>query len=154
MKKTVIFAISALLLCGGLFCLHLTAQTARNSSSPEDKLRKLEECSERELLELKVVAHRRVVEMVTAHFEAASQKGRYYRLQESKADLAAAEIELYRHTGEQDKLRTAWKSRIEALFARVEAVSAAYAAETLELGDVSEAEIQLIDALLEQKREK
>jgi hypothetical protein len=92
--------------------------------------------------------------MVTAHYEAASQKGRYYRLQESKADLAAAEIELYRHTGEQDKLRIAWKSRIEALFARVEAVSAAYAAETLELGDVSEAEIQLIDALLEQKREK
>ena len=158
MKKIAIFIISVLFLCGGLFGLHLTAQPVRNASSTEEKdsllHRKLDECSEQELLELKVASHRKRVESITAFSDAGSPQGSAVRLTESQADLAAAEIELYRHTGEQDKLRTAWKARIEALTARVKAVTVAYQFGVTTLIEVSEAEIQLLDALLEQKRER
>ena len=160
MKKTIIVIFGALFLCGGLFCLHLTAQTARNSFSPADKNsllhRKFEECSEQELLELKVAAHRKILESVIAHSEAGSPLGSYARLQGAQAGLAAAEIELYRHTGEQDKLRIALQARVDALTEKLRAVTSAYEAASGSAGpvDVCEAEIQLLDALLEQQRAK
>jgi hypothetical protein len=161
MKKTFIVIFGALLLCGGLFCLHLTAQTARNSfSPPADKNsllhRKFEKCSEQELLELKVAAHRKILESVVALGEAGSPLGTYTRLLESQAGLIAAEIELYRHTGEQDKLRIALQARVDAMTEKLRSVTSTYeaASGSIRLVDVCEAELQLLDALLEQQRAK
>ena len=160
MKKTAIFVIGALLFCGGFFCFHLTAQTAKigDSFSQKDKSsllqRKFEECSERELLELKVAAHQKIVANVAVHNVAGSPYGTATRLAESQANVAAAEIELYRHTGEQDKLRIALKTRIEHLTEKLRAEVRSYEAGATHIGTLYEVEIQLLDALLEQKREK
>ena len=159
MKKIVTFTLCALLLCGGLLCLHLVAQTRIENTPVPAKQGSLidskpEEWSERDLLERKVVAYRHIADQVARYHAAGSPAGNASRLAESHANLAAAEIELYRHTGEQVKLRVALESQIEALTDRLRAVTVAYEAATCNLADVSAAEIQLLNVLLERKREQ
>ena len=158
MKKTIIVIFGALFLCGGLLGLHLAAQTAGSAFSPSDKdsllHRKLEECSERELLERKVAAYRGIADHVVSLSNTGSPRGTAKQVAASHADLAAAEIELYRHTGEQEKLHAAHSARVEALTEKLRAVTRSYENGTTLLNDLHEAEIQLLDALLEQKREK
>jgi hypothetical protein len=159
MKKIVMFAVCALLFCGGLFCLHLVAQTgkAENAAAPAKPASllldpKIEEHNERELLELKVAVYRKFADDVALHNKNGSPAGTTIRLAESHADLAAAEIELYRHTGEQGKLRIALKAQVEALTDKLRAITLYNEAGVVKLGEVCEAEIQLLNALLEQKR--
>jgi len=156
MKKTTSFALCVLLLFGGLFCLHLTAQqgTLRFFAPTSTALLdlKIEETSERELLELKVAAHRRLVDAATAAFNAQSPSGTAIRMAETHANLAAALAELYRHTGEQDKLMAALKEKVEALTDKLRAVAMMQDIASLPQSVVSEAEVQLLDAMLELKR--
>jgi len=156
MKKSAIFIVSVLLLCGGLFCLHLTAQPQNASSSEPTPLleRKLDECSERELLELKVASRQKIRDNVILHSQVGSPRGKASRMAEVLADLAAAEIELYRHTGEQDKLLATHKARVEALTDKIRWLTISYQTESTTLEDIGEAEIQLLDALLEWNRDK
>ena len=158
-NKLAIFAACALFLCGG-FCLYLTAQTERteNASASNESAslldRKLEECNERELLEMKVEYRQQMLNIVTNRHNAGSREGRGTRLAEARADLAAAEIQLYRHTGEQDKLLATHKARIAALTDKLQTLTNAYESAAVSLEDLFEAQIQLLDALLEQNREK
>jgi hypothetical protein len=173
MKKTLFLTLFALLFCGGLFCLYLSAQQIdffRGSSgalvfddlptipaqTPPASLldRNLEECNERELLELKVATHRKLAHSVAAHAEYGAPAGSAFRLAESHAGLAAAEIELYRHTGDQTKLRIALKSRIEALTDKCRALAHAQETGRVSVSVLYESESQLLDALLEQRREE
>jgi hypothetical protein len=153
MKKTAIFTVSVLLFCGGLFCLHLTAQTGKTENTASTAALiplldpKIEECSERELLELKVAACRKFTDAVTALYNAGAPSGAFVRLIDAHVDLAAAEIEFYRHTGEQNKLRIALKARVEALSDKLRAVTLRN-----EVTAVYEAEVQLLNALLEQNQ--
>ena len=165
MKKIAIVSLCSLLFCGGLFCLHLVAQSVGRidgalvfdeplSTPTPLSDRNLEECSERELLELKVTAYQLIVANIAVHYEAGALKGGLALLCDSQADLAAAEIELYRHTGEQDKLRQALQAKVGARKEQLEAVIQSYEAERIGLSGLSKVKVQLIDALLEQKREK
>ena len=155
MKKRTILVVCVLLLCGGLSCLHLTGQNTSSSAVPTSLLDyKLDECSELELLELKIAACQTIVRHVTAAAEMGSPSGRFTRLETVRAGLAAAEIELYRHTGDQEKLLAAHKARVEALTHKLQAVTNSYEAAYVTAVEVSEAEIQLLDALREQKREQ
>ena len=159
MRKAIIYIVCVLFLCGGLFGIHLAAQIsglggvrpAAVSVSLLDP--KIKECSERELLELKVASYRKLADLAAAQSEIGSRAGTAVRLAESHADLAAAEIELYRHTGEREKLRTALKTRVEALTDKLQAVTTAQEFFGAARSDeVYAAEVQLLDALLEQKR--
>jgi hypothetical protein len=96
--------------------------------------------------------YKKIVDSVTIAYNAGQPAGSATRMAEAQANLAAAEIELYRHTGEQDKLHTALQARVEFLTVKLRAVVLAHEAGTTLLGNVGEAEIQLLDALLEQKR--
>ena len=157
MKKTALFAVCVLLLCGGLFCLHLTAQPERTSTS--EKLTslldlKIEDTSERELLELKVASCQQLVKFVLAARDGGLREGSTTRSCEANAYLAATEMELYRHTGERDKFLAAMEAKVQAQYEKLRAVTA-----MIEMADrrarqpeLSEAQIQLLDALLEQKR--
>jgi outer membrane protein TolC len=160
MKTKAIFAACALLFCGGLFCLHLTAQSEKTSDVPvaakpiallESKMLEL---SEQELLERKVDSHRKFVESVTTHYEVGSPRGSAILLGEAQAGLAAAEIELYRYTGDRDKLLAAHQARVEALTQKLEAAKNAYDADRISPEILLVSEIQLLDALLELKQEK
>jgi len=158
MKRTVIFIVGVLLFCGWHFYLHLIAQTgeAENSVAPVKPVSlldpKIEECSERELLELKVAAYRKLADYAADAAVIGAPAGRVAQLADAHADLAAAEIELYRHTGDQNKLRIALKARVEALSDKLRGVTLGYEVESLPASAVREAEVQLLDALLEQKR--
>ena len=172
MKKRVIVVACALLFCGGLFCLHLVTQSKGGlwaygalvfDEIPDDDTqtepaslleRKLDECNERELLELKVASYRKIARSLAALSQVGHPSGSAVRLAESHADLAAATIELYRYTGEQEKLRIALQARVEALTDKLRAMYNAYEADMTTLDVVCKAETQLLDALLEQKREK
>ena len=163
MKKIAISGVCVLLFCGGLFCIHLTAQSGRlgNASSSAEPISlldpKITELGERELLERKVASHRQLAEVATMRFEQGSPRGGAIQLAEAHAGLAAAEIELYRRTGEQEKLLAAHKTRVEALTKKLRAVMFLYKEATSPTGTLDalcEAEIQLLDALLEQKREQ
>jgi len=168
MKKTVIVTVCVLLFCLGLFCIHLTAQPNQHypngisgalvfdgldgsqATSLEMALtllldRKLEECSERELLELKVAVYRKL-----AHYTITGSS--VIQLAEARANLAAAQIELYRHTGEQHKVLAAIQLRVEALTDKLRAVSLSHKSKTILPSILYETELQLLDALLEQKR--
>lgn len=170
MKKTPFLTLVALLFCGGLFCLHLSAQrldlfsgalvfddllTIPAQTLPNSLLdRKLEECNERELLELKVATYRKLAHHVADAARLGAPDGSVLRLTEAHANLATAEIELYRHTGDQTKLRIALKSRVEALTDKRQAMIHAHEAGRVSLIVLYESEAQLLDALLEQKREE
>ena len=168
MKKRIIaIACTLLLIGGGLICWHLVAQRFEpphwgalifddiDTSKMESVSlldRKLDECSERELLEMKVASCRSIAQAVAVHGQMGNRAGSAHRLAESHANLAAAMIELYRHTGEQEKLRVVLQARVEALTEKLRAVSNAYDADRVTLDTLHEAEIQLLDAVLEQKR--
>ena len=160
MKKTALCAMCVLLLCGGLLCVHLTAQSggienifsAAVSSSLLDM--KTEELTERELLELKVANRRQLADNVAHLATLGAPVGTASRLAEVHADLAAAEIELYRYTGEQEKLFTALKTRVDALTDKLRAETFAHKLGARGEDAIPTAEIQLLDALLEQKRER
>lgn len=133
--------------------MHLAAQSAKVESDVSLLDRKLDECTERELLELKVAARRKIADWVAKLYEVGSPTGGVVRLADSHAQLAAAEIELYRYTGERGKLRIALQSRVEALTDKLRALTNAYDATAIQVNVLCEAEIELLDALLEQKRE-
>ncbi|MCL2711522.1 MAG: hypothetical protein FWE95_11640 [Planctomycetaceae bacterium] len=158
MNKTTLLVACILFLCGGLLVLHLAAQPGSGSmivnnaptSSALDP--NVMERSEKELLEQKIVVHQRIVLQLQTYADAGDRRGNAARLAEARANLAAAEIELYRHTGEQDKFLSAQNARIEHLTTKLRAATVAYGMDVASLGEVSEAELQLLDALLEQKR--
>jgi len=151
MKKTIICAVCILCLCGGLFCVHLVAQPEK--PAPVSLLDpKISDQSERELLELKVVSHRKLVDNIAAYAQAGDPRGRASQLTEVHAGLYTAEIELYRHTGERDKLLAAMQSKVDVLREKLRAVMVGYELNTVPLDVVGTTEIQLLDALLEQKR--
>ena len=158
MKKTLFFAANLLLFGVGLLCFHLTAQSVgenrgRENAAPVSILdQKVENSSERELLELKIASHRKLADSISALSRAGAPAGNAYRLADAHANYASAEIELYQHTGEREKLRTALKAKVEALSDKLRAVLFAYEAATVSLDVVCATEIQLLDALLEQKR--
>jgi len=155
-KKTALFAACILLLFGGLFCLHLTAQPGSLIGSPAQPVSlvdlNIEETSERELLELKVAVHRNLVSLTTAAYKADLPSADITALAESHAHLAAAEAELYRYTGEQDKLRAALKEKAEALTDKLRGATLMFEAGALTRAVLGEAELQLLDALLELKQ--
>ena len=154
MKKTAFFVPCFLLLCGGLFCLHLTAQPKTDSSAKPNSLldRKINLYSERELLELKVASYRKIVDSITISHAVANRTGDAIRLAEARADLAAAEIEFYRYTGERDKLLISLETKIDTLTDKLRIVSKLYEVDMIPQTVLCAAEIQLLDALLEQKR--
>jgi hypothetical protein len=163
MKNTTFFAVCVLLLLGGLFCLHLAAQSGGPGGpgypgaivfdTPLSLLDpKVSELSERELLEMKVDRCRRIVIIVKAHAAAGNPAGRPHLLAEAQANLADAEIELYRYTNEQDKLLVALDAKVKALTDKVRAVVNSHNNGTVTMATVCEAEVQLLDALLERKR--
>ena len=159
MNKTTILAVCFLFLFGGLLGLHLVAQPGGAGSRAADDTPAFSlldpnaaDRSERELLERKVVARQRIVAQVEVYGEVGDPRGRVTILAEAHADLAAAEIELYRYTGEQDKLLAALKRRVEHLTEKLRAVVAAHELNRATSEAIHEAESQLIDALLEQKR--
>jgi outer membrane protein TolC len=157
MNKTTILAACIVLLFGGLLGLHLAAQPGGTGSRATENASNfslldpnVSERSERELLERKVIVHRRIVMRVESHVQAG--QGNAMRLAEARADLAAAEIELYRYTGEQDKLLVALKARVEHLTEKLRAATNAFDANVSSLDEFHAVELQLLDALLEQKR--
>jgi len=159
MKKITYFTVCVLLLFGGLLGLHLAAQLGGTESRATENAhvfslldQDVTERSEKELLEQKIVVHRRIVMQVDAHAQAGSPQGSVMLLAEAHANLAAAEIELYRYSGEQDKLLAALQASVEHLTEKLRATYAAYEATRATLAVVHEAELQLLDALLEQKR--
>ena len=152
MRKTVFLSVCVLLLCGGLFCLHLTAQPER-ASNPPPVVSLLEmnfdEVSERQLLEMKVDAYQKLLDLAVLNFES----GLLPHLTEARANLAAAQIELYRYTGEQDKLFAALQARIDILKEQLQREIEAFRHGARQnLSVAYETEIELLDALLEQKR--
>ncbi len=94
----------------------------------------------------------RLPDYVDAAHRSGSPAGTVVRQAEVRAELAAAEIELYRHTGERDKLTAALESRVEARKNKLQAVTAGYEVGTASRGELCDAENQLLDAMLEQKR--
>ena len=156
MKKTTLFALCVPLLLGGLFCLHLVAQSETTTSRTGVSLSLLDpkvgELSERELLEMKVDRCRKIVEYTENMQLSGAPAGGAIPLAEAQAHLAAAKIELYRFTGEQDKLRTALDVKVKALSDRVRAIVRAYENGVATSAALYEAESQLLDALLECKR--
>ena len=158
MNKTTLLVACILFLCGGLLALHLAAQPGSGSmivnnaptSSALDP--NVMERSEKELLEQKIVVHQRIVLQLQTYADAGDRRGNAARLAEARANLAAAEIELYRHTGEQDKLHAALKTRVAHLNENLRATIVAFNMNATTMEVVSEAELQLLDALLEQKR--
>ena len=154
MKKTVFLSVFVLLLCGGLLCLHLTAQPERASNAPPVVSlleMNFDEVSERQLLEMKVDTYQKLLDLAVWGFEL----GLLPHLTEARANLAAAQIELYRYTGEQDNLFAALQARVDALRLKLRATMVAYEhvpPGALTLPTLHEAEIELLDALLEQKR--
>ena len=156
MRKTVFLSVCVLLLCGGLFCLHLTAQPERTSNpSPVVSLLEMnfDEVSERQLLEMKVDAYKKLLDLAILRFESASPSGTAIHLAEARAKLAAAQIELYRHTGEQDKLLAALQARIDILKEQLQhEIELFRHGARRNLSAMYETEIKLLDALLEQKR--
>ena len=159
MKKITYFAMCVLLLFVGLLGLHLAAQSGGTESRATENAPvfslldpDVAEPSEKELLEQKIAVRRRIVMQVDVHAQAGSLHGSVSLLAEAYANLAAAEIELYRFTGEQDKLLDALKARVEHLAKKREATINAYENARGTLAEICEAELQLIDALLEQKR--
>ena len=156
MKKTALFAVCILLFFGGLFCLHLTAQPGSLSGSSAKPISlvdlKIEETSERELLELKVAVHQNLVYSATAAYKADLPGASITSLATSHANLAAAEAELYRHTGEQDKLLAALKEKTEALTDKLQGVTLMFEAGVITRAVLGEAELQLLDAMLELKK--
>ena len=169
MKKTALIATCIPLLCGGLFCLHLTAQPGslpRSLNGFTDKTislidLKIEETSERELLELKVASRKKFADSVTIAFDANIPSGTLNKMMQAHADLAAAKAELYRHTGEREKLLIALEEKVSALTDKLQGVilqhnvGAVSPNVTVVSSDVTtEAEIQLLEAMLELKREQ
>ena len=159
MNKITIIAVCVCFLFGGLLGLHLAAQpggTERRATENPSAFSLLDpnvsERSEKELLEQKVIARQRIVAQIEAHVQAGSPRGSAIRLTEVHANLATAEIELYRYTGEQDKLLAALKARVEHLTDKLRATIGAFEHSVVEKETVHEAELQLLDALLEQKR--
>ena len=159
MKKIACFAVCALFLFGGLLGLHLAAQSGGTENRATENApvfslldSDVAECSEKELLERKIAVRRRIIIQADAHAQIGSFQGNAMTRAEAYADLAAAEIELYRYTGEQDKLLAALKARIEHLTEKLRATHNAFEATRVTLAAVHEAELQLLDALLEQKR--
>ena len=159
MKKTACFAVCISFLFGGLLGLHLAAQPGSAGSratenAPDFSLLdpNVAERSEKELLERKVAARKGILNGVDRLAQVGSPRGNATALAEAHAGLATAEIELYRYTGEQDKLLASLKARVEHLTKKLRAVALAFEAATVSLEVVHEAELQLLDALLEQKR--
>jgi len=153
MKKTVFVSVCVLLLCGGLLCLHLTAQPERTSNpSPVVSLLEMnfDEVSERQLLEMKVDAYQKIAHHATVAYSRGVVT--VMELAELQANLAAAEIELYRHTGEQDKLSAALQARVNAFTDRLREVNRGFNMGVIPSVELLGAEIELLDALLEQKR--
>jgi hypothetical protein len=156
MKKTTFFAVCILLLFGGLLCLHLVAQSDKAKENAAVSLLepKIKELGERELLEMKVARYRKLADIADLQWQTESRNGTVAQQADAYAQLAAAEIELYRFTGDRDKLIAALDAKVEALTRKVEYVTVVHeVAKATPAGIVYEAEIQLLDALLELKRE-
>jgi len=170
MNKTTILAVCILFLFGGLLGLHLAAQPGGTESrgtesratgnAPDDAPAfslldpNVAERSERELLERKVVVHRNIVAQIDGLVQAGSRHGTANRLAGARADLAAAEIELYHHTDEQEKLLAAHQARVEHLKEKLRVTVQGFEIAAVSLDAVFEAELKLLDALLEQKRDR
>jgi hypothetical protein len=155
MKKVIVFAVCVPFLLGGLFCLHLAAQPGIVTSKVKNVSLldpKIGEWSERELLEMKVDRYRQIAEHVKQMCEVGLPAGTASALAEAYAHLANAEVELYRHTGEQKKLLAALDAKVDALTDKVRAVTATLEMAVAHPMTLSQAEIQLLDALLERKR--
>jgi hypothetical protein len=153
MKRTTIIAVCTMLLFGGLLCLHLAAQPVKVKDVSIPLLDpKIKDSGERELLEMKVESYRKIAEYVDAQAALGTPRGRASFLAEAYANLAAAEIELYRFTGDRDKLLVAMDAKVEALTNKLRGAKAAYEYATTTQKELCEAEIQLLDALLERKR--
>ena len=155
MKNTMFLSVFALLLCGGLFCLHLTAQPERaGNASPVVSLLEMnfDEVSERQLLEMKVDAYQKLLDQAISDFEFNIPSGTATRLTEARANLAVAEIELRRYTGERDKLFAAQQARVHALIDKLSHVNSGIDLGVFPSAKLWETEIELLDALLEQKR--
>jgi Skp family chaperone for outer membrane proteins len=158
MKKHLIITASILLFCGGLFALHLAAQSVKTAPPTEEKIPlfdpRVEQCSERELLELKVKSYEKMLEQIENHAKAGTPLGRSQHLADARANLADAEAELYRHIGDTVKLQAALKAKVEAYREKLRAENNAFESGATRMDSVCTAEIQLLDALLEQKRIK
>jgi len=167
MRKTMFFSMCVPLLLVGLFCVHLVAQPDGQPlklSEPGEPGAivfdvplsvldpKVGELSERELLEMKVNRYRRIVEYVENAARVGGPRGAAILLAEARANLASVEIELYHHTGEQDKLHAALEAKVKALTDKVRAALNAHENGTVSSDVRFETEAQLLDALLERKR--
>ena len=163
MKRTTFLAMCAMLLLGLLlgrmFCFHLAAQSAVwSDEAKEDALiallePKIKECSEQELLEMKIKIYRKIVEGVEQAARAGIPSGRAELQAEAYAQLASAEIELYRVTGDRDKLLAAMDAKIEALTEKHRAAKMlCEIGQPASYNELLLTDIQLLDALLERKR--
>jgi len=155
MKKSTFLAVCGVILIGGLICLHLAAQPdtvmKHAPASPLDQ--KIKDYNERELLEMKVECYRNIAKYTDDSAAVGDPlRGKSSDVAEAYANLATAEIELYRFTGDRDKLLAAMDAKIEALTNKLRAVKNAYDLGTCTSTNLREAEIQLIDALLERKQ--
>jgi hypothetical protein len=138
--------------------LHLTAQLGAENRAKEniDSVplfdRKLEECSERELLVLKVDSYRKIVDSATNAYETESISP--FSLFDCLNDLADAEIELYRYTGQQEELRVALKNKVDAReqILRIANAHREVGSTRITMMEFHELEARLLDAVLEQKR--
>jgi len=158
MRKTALLALCVLLLCGGLFCLHLTAQPGNLNAALEKEYSlidlKIDETSERELLELKVASRQKIADSITVEYKAAAPRGALNRMMQAHANLAAAKVELYQHTGEREKLFIALEEKVSALTDNLRNAIIQHSMGVTTQDAVLEAEIQLLDAMLELKRER
>ncbi|MDR0327876.1 MAG: hypothetical protein LBI05_06230 [Planctomycetaceae bacterium] len=163
MKKGIILTACILLFCGGLVCWYLTAQTYfgvdgvlvfdESSIIPDSLLdRKLEECSERELLEMKVAVAQYTFNYVTEQVK--NGFATFDQFIEAKVNLADAEIELYWHTGDQEALRTALQTKVESRKQQLMQTQVHHdvGSKRGAFPELRRAEMQLLDAVLEQKR--
>lgn len=101
---------------------------------------------------MKVASIRTLADSIDAARQGGFPEGSALRHADVHAELAATEIELYRYTGEREKLLAALDAKVEALTNKLHSVNAGRQAGTIKLEILCETETQLLDALLERKR--
>jgi hypothetical protein len=163
MKKGIILTAYILLFSGGLFCLHMTAQLGVGvrgalasdelSITPVSLLdQQLDEYSERELLEMRVA----IAQKSYSYTARLAEEGiaSLEELIEAKVDLADVEIEFYLHIGDQEALRTALQAKVDCRKQQLLRTNAHNEAGSMRgtSEELRRAEMQLLDAVLEQKR--
>ncbi|MCL2005200.1 MAG: VCBS repeat-containing protein [Planctomycetaceae bacterium] len=136
----------SILLAGSLLVCFGTHLTAQPDAVP------LENMSERELLERKVALREGLLEDANLRSNL-GLPGSFELVADAQIHLADAKIELYRLTREWNELSSALQAKIDAIKSKHEAHIHLFAlGHATSKGDVWEAEIQLLDALLELKR--